>query len=369
MASSSASAVTGGHRHHRPPATVTASWQPTTTGSTAQFRGLDAVSRKVAWLGGSDGSVLRTVDGGASWQNVSPPETTGLLFRDVEAFSRDRALVLAIGPGDASRVYRTDDGGVTWTRTFTNDDPDAFYDCMAFFDHRRGLAMSDPVDGKFRIIATRDGGRTWAVQPTAGMPDAIAGEAGFAASGTCLTTAGRKDAWFGTGVGAARVFHSRDGGLTWTVAATPMHFDADTGAGIFSLAFRDRRHGLAVGGDLGAQETAVDAAALSRDGGTTWSLVPAAVAPPGYRSGSAWVAGHRHHQATAVVVGPFGSDLSTDAGRTWTPIPAPAGQVVGKGFDSVECASDGSCWASGPNGQAARLVLDRGHRHPHGTRR
>jgi len=133
-------------------------WQPVPTGSTQQFRGLDAVSKRVAWVGGSAGQVLRTIDGGKTWQDVSPPGSTGLLFRDVEAQSAYKASVLAIGEGDASRIYRTTDGGRHWDLTFVNDDPLAFYDCMDFFDGgRRGLALSDPVGGKFRIAATFEG--------------------------------------------------------------------------------------------------------------------------------------------------------------------------------------------------------------------
>ena len=86
-------------------------WQPVPTGSDQQYRGLDAVDRRVAWVGGSAGEVLRTTDGGKTWRDVSPPDSAGLLFRDVEAQSAHRASVLAIGEGDASRIYTTFDGG------------------------------------------------------------------------------------------------------------------------------------------------------------------------------------------------------------------------------------------------------------------
>src|SRR3954453_22666318 len=130
-------------------------WVPVPTGSTQQFRGLDAVDRRTAWVGGSAGQVLRTVDGGRTWQDVSPPGSAGLLFRDVEAQDARRASVLAIGAGTASRIYTTADGGRHWTTAFVKDDPAAFYDCMAFYPgHRAGLTLSDPVDGKLRIAAT-----------------------------------------------------------------------------------------------------------------------------------------------------------------------------------------------------------------------
>ena len=368
VTSSPGAAVASGNAGHRPhgPAGHHAlpSWQLTPVDTVEQFRGLDAVSHKVAWVGGSNGSVFRTVDGGDTWANVSPPGSTGLLFRDVEAFGRNRAVVLAIGEGDASRINRTGDGGQTWTQTFTNPDAAAFYDCMAFADTRHGLALSDPPDGKFRIIATRDGGRSWQVRSNAGMPAALDGEFAFAASGTCITTTGRHDFWFGTGGGAqARVFHSRDFGKTWTVAATPM-LSAPAG-GIFSLAFRDPRHGFAIGGDFLATGQAVDALAVTRNGGRTWHLVPAEDAPDFYRSGSAFVQipdrrhSHRSHASrVALAVGPTGSDISFDGGNTWTAFDPASG-----GFDAVECASDGSCWASERAGKVARLSFPAVARH------
>jgi len=143
--------------HHKAPR-----WKPVPTGSDQQYRGLDAVDKKTAWVGGSAGEVLRTTDGGRTWKDVSPSDSAGLLFRDVEAESAQRASVLSIGNGEDSRIYRTTDGGRHWRTAFVNDDPDAFYDCMDFFaGGKRGLAMSDPVDGKFRIAATDDSGRRW----------------------------------------------------------------------------------------------------------------------------------------------------------------------------------------------------------------
>ncbi|GAA4717858.1 WD40/YVTN/BNR-like repeat-containing protein [Phytohabitans rumicis] len=311
---------------------------------TARLRGLSVVSHRVAWASGSAGTVLRTVDGGRSWAQVGPPGTADLQFRDIEAFSADRAVILSIGEGEQSRIYATADGGRTWTETFRNDEPRAFYDCLAFFDHRRGLALSDPVDGHFRIASTVDGGRSWRVLPPDGMPPALAGEFAFAASGTCLVTADRGGpfAWFATGGGAAaRVFRSATYGRTWTVTDTPV--PSGPTAGIYSLAFRDPGQGIAVGGDFAAPTVAPDAAALSRDAGRTWRT--AATVPGEYRSGSAWVP---RTARTALAVGPTGSDVSDDGGRTWRRFDTGS-------FDAVDCAADGTCWASGEQGRLARL--------------
>lgn len=326
-----------------PAAPRSLSWQLTPTGVTAQLRGLSVVSRQVVWASGQRGTVLRTTDGGRSWRQVSPPDVATLDFRDIEAFDESTAVALSIGPGEQSRIYRTGDGGATWTESFRNTDTAAFYDCMAFFDRKRGLALSDPVDGKFRVLSTSDGGASWAVLPTEGMPPALDGEFAFAASGQCLTTFGR-DAWIATGGGAqARVLHSRDGGRTWSVSVTPL---ASSGsAGVFALAFRDPRHGVAVGGDFLAPTNGVDALALTRDGGRTWS--EPVTAPQGYRSGVAW---HPFFGFVVLAVGPTGSDVSIDGGRHWH-------QLDAGSFDTVECARDGSCWASGTQGRVAKLRL------------
>jgi photosystem II stability/assembly factor-like uncharacterized protein len=328
----------GGSRDYR--------WQLTPTGSTASLRGLSAVSENVAWASGSGGTVLRTTNKGATWQSVGPPGTQALQFRDIEAFDKDTAVILSLGdpptPPDSFRIYRTTNAGQTWSLVFQNDEPTAFYDCMAFFDKHRGLALSDPIDGRFRIIATNDGGRSWRIVE-ADMPPALPGEFAFAASGQCITTAGGRDAWFGGGGAAARVFHSRDRGQTWTVASTPML--SGEAAGISALAFRDVKHGLAAGGDFADTTVAPDSLALSNDGGESWELVDDA--PNQLRSGAVWVTGR-----DAIIVGPNGSDASFDQGRSWS-------RFDDGSFHTVDCAGGHACWASGTGGRVAYLVRDR----------
>ncbi|QXJ26441.1 oxidoreductase [Actinomadura graeca] len=335
---------TAGAASAGPSARPAPTWRSTPTGTDSRLRGLAAVSRKVAWAAGSGGTVLRTTDAGRTWRTTGPPDAAGLEFRDIEASGADRAVVLAIGEGEASRVYRTSDGGRTWELAFKNDEPRAFYDCMTFFDRRHGLAVSDPVDGRFRIISTRDGGRSWKVLPNTGMPDALPGEAAFAASGQCLVSQGRRDVWLATGgASKARVFHSRDRGRTWTVADTPLPSSASQG--VFAVAFRDRRHGIAVGGDYRPGEPSPSAAATTSDGGRTWR--PAPRPPAEYRSGVVWPV---YTGPAALAVGPTGSDGTLDAGRTWTRFDTGS-------FDTVDCAPDRSCWAAGEKGRAATLLL------------
>jgi photosystem II stability/assembly factor-like uncharacterized protein len=325
------------------PSWAQAQWMPQDSRTKARLRGISPVSRDIAWASGSGGTCLRTTDGGTTWVVRSVPGASGLDFRDVHAVDADVAYLLSIGAGETSRIYRTADGGRTWTVQATNRDPEGFLDALAFWDVGHGCALGDPVDGRFVILATDDSGKDWKRPPIEGMPPARPGEGAFAASGTCLVTQGERNAWFATGgAGVARVFRSTDRCRTWTVHETPIRAGTPS-SGIFSLAFWDASHGVAVGGDYKTPEASGGFVALSSDGGRTWTLARG-TQPAGYRSGVAVVPGTQG--PTLVAVGPTGTDVSTDGGENWRRL----GTI---GFDAVGFAGPGVGWAVGEDGRIA----------------
>jgi photosystem II stability/assembly factor-like uncharacterized protein len=317
-------------------------WTSQTSGVTARLRGVSAVNERVAWASGADGTILRTADGGRTWQRQTIPGTDKLDFRDIDAVNERVAYLLSIGPADASRIYKTIDAGANWTLQFTNDDAKAFYDAMAFWDADRGIAMSDSVDGHFVVLTTRDGGRRWTRVPDASLPSALPNEGAFAASGTNVAVLPPDRVWIGTGAAAkSRVLRSSDAGATWAVADTPIA--ASASAGIFSIAFRDAMHGVVVGGDFKQEGEAVKNAAVTSDGGVTWTLVTGL---GGYRSVVASLPGAN---PSWIASGPTGSDLSMDDGRTWKPI-------EGLGYHAFAIARRGAVgWGVGEDGRIAKL--------------
>lgn len=327
--------------------TAEAQWTAQASGTTASLRGVSAVSARVAWASGTGGTVLRTVDGGATWRADTVPGAAALDFRDVEALDADRAWVLSIGNGSASRIYRTTDGGRSWALQFTNRDTTAFFDCLAFWDERSGIAVSDPVRGRLVLLLTTDGGARWTPLDSASAPAALEGEGAFAASGTCLVTRARAHAWIATAFGA-RVLRSADEGRSWAESRTPLASGA-AAKGVFSLAFADTLRGVAVGGDYSAPSDTAGTAAFTTDGGATWTA--AAPSPRGYRSGAAWVPG----TTTVVAVGTSGTDLSRDGGRTWTPVDATS-------LNAVAFAPGGTGWGVGPRGTIVKWTGGRGPR-------
>jgi photosystem II stability/assembly factor-like uncharacterized protein len=327
-------------------------WESQSSGAKVRLRGVSAVSPTVAWASGERGTYARTTDGGRTWQTGQVPGAAELDFRDVDAFDAHTAYLLSIGEGERSRIYKTTDGGASWRLQFKSARPTAFFDAMAFWDRDHGIAMSDPVDGRFLIITTADGGATWRETPREGMPPALAGEGGFAASGTCIAVEGQRNVWFGTGgTPGARVFRSTDGGRSWKVAATPIIHGKS--AGVFSVAFRDARRGVIVGGDYTKEGESENNAAVTRDGGRTWTPVGGDARPHGYRSCVAYVPGARSARTTTpllVAVGPSGSDYSTDDGMSWKSFSA-------EGFHTAGFTRAGDAgWAAGEQGRVAKYL-------------
>jgi len=287
---------------------VKAQWVKQSVNTTSSFRGLSVVNEKIIWASGTGGTVIKTIDGGDAWQVMPVPSAEKLDFRDIEAFDANTAYILSIGSGESSRIYKTTDGGKTWTEQFHNRNERAFFDAIACWDVNNCIAMSDPVDHKFVLIETNNGGATWSTIDTSNMPATKDGEAAFAASGTCLITQGKNNAYLVTGGSDARVFKSTDRGRTWAVYDTPM-VKGTPGSGIFSIAMYDDKKGAIVGGNYEKPEQSTSNLALTRDGGKTWRAVDGL---SGYRSSVSY-----RGENSFYAVGPTGSDITDDNGKSW----------------------------------------------------
>ncbi len=314
------------------------SWAPQASGTTASLRGISAVSPLVAWASGDKGTVLKTTDGGSTWRAAGLPGVADLDFRGIKAVDENTVYLLSSGPGPLSRIYKTTDGGERWMLINPNTDRDGFWDAIAFWDSTHGIMLGDPINGRFTILTTSDGS-TWQSQKG---PTAEKDEGAFAASDTCLFTRGTREAWFGTGgPGGGRIFHTEDGGVTWSVSKTPLRHDSPN-AGIFSLAFSDGRHGVAVGGDYSKPAESAGNIVITEDGGKSWTAASVITPPSGYRSavtslGDLWL-----------TVGTSGWDVSKDGGRTWN-------SFGDASYNAMSFAAGDAGWAVGPKGAIARF--------------
>lgn len=323
-----------------------AQWSIQNPGTLASFRGMSVVGPDVVWISGTKGTFSWTDDAGQQWHTGHVTGAESFDFRAVHAISLDTALLM-VSSQDTALIYRTTDRGLSWKLQYHDASKGAFLDAIAFFDSNRGLALGDPLNGRFVVLETTDGGQHWARIPDSGLPPSLPGEGAFAASGTAMITCGPRDAWFGTGGAAAsRVFHSRDGGRTWSVSNTPIQAAAAP-AGIFSLACAGRRHLIAVGGNYAKSDSATATVARSDDAGATWTASRPAAATA-FLSGVAYLdnapAGH------VIAVGTNGTALSLDGGRTWT-------QQDSLSLNVVMAGASGHAWAAGAHGSLAALKI------------
>ncbi len=317
------------------------------SGVTTLLQAVSAVNMNTVWAGGAGGVVLRTTNGGDTWERRTIPGADRLEFRGIHAISASEAWAMSAGNGAQSRIFHTADGGASWTAQFINPDSTAFYDCITFFDAMHGVAYSDASQGRTIILRTVDGGDHWNVLPATAVPAPLKGEGGFASSNSCAISVDASHGWIAASEPGARVFRTSDAGATWTIAAAATPFVHDSQAGITGLSFRDRRHGIGVAARVNAQmmrDTASAAVATTDDGGVTWMLRQRPPAP-GSLSGVALIPGVS--PMTAAIASYGGLFITRDGGDSWT-------SVSTHGYWAVRAAGK-RAWGVGPGGRITRV--------------
>jgi hypothetical protein len=337
-----------------------AQWQIERSGTTASLRGIHAVSADVAWASGTNGTVLRTLDGGQGWRPCTvPPGAEKLDFRSVWAWDVDHAMVMSSGPGSESRLYSTHDGCRTWSLVFTNPDADGFWDALQFDGTRFGVILGDPVQGSFTMFVTYDGGGQWTRQANPCLRTMEPKQGAFAASNQSLAIVPLQDANSPPGTGVNhQIWFGTSGGWLYSFELAPLELISATGgenaasscthvralplgskdsAGVFALAFHDGTHEVAVGGDYSQPQNGTNTAAFT----TVSAQWHVALHPPaGYRSTVGWNA----IDASWITAGSNGSDISRDNGNTWQPLDQGNWNAISLPF------------AVGPDGRIARLI-------------
>ena len=331
-------------------ALAAAQWQLVPLPSKASFRGLSAVDDNIVWVSGTEGTVLRTVNAGKTWEALKIPKAEDLDFRGIRAFDATTALIMSSGPAEKgqARVYRTTDAGRTWKLVLEEKSKGAFFDAIAFLDPKHGILLGDPVDGHFMVYITADAGETWQRVSPEKIPDVLPNEGAFAASNSCLAVEGTNDAWFATGgASVARIFRSTNLGESWSVFNTPVR-PANATTGIFSLVFQGALHGMAVGGDYQKQDALFPNPLVANDGGRAWHGIGT---PQGRFLSSVGVApGAAHMPGIFFAAGPSGIYSLSPTGQ-WV-------QQSDLNVNVIAFPSAKSGWAAGPKGLIAHWNIE-----------
>lgn len=278
------------------------------------FRGLSVVDNEILWVSGSQGTVGRSLDGGITWKWMKVAGFEKTDFRDIEAFDKNTAVIMGIS--EPAYILRTSDGGDTWQTAYENNSPGIFLDAMEFADDMHGMVIGDPIDDKFFMGRTADGGKTWQPIPESNRPVADSGEACFASSGTNIRKISESELVFITGGLSSHIFIQNK-----KIPLPIIQGTQSTGAN--SIAVKNKETMIVVGGDFTKKDDKTKNCVLTKDGGLTWKFPT--IPPNGYRSCVEYLSGN-----TWITSGLNGVDISKDDGDNWTSISTESFHVVQK---------------------------------------
>ena len=304
--------------------------------SNASLRAVYALNENVVWASGSNGAVLKTLNGGQTWTKVKSP-IDSLDFRDIHVFSENSVIVMSAGEATKGRakLFQTIDGGETWILIYESKQPGVFFDSFDFWNAKDGILLGDPIDGHAFLLKTDDGGVYWSKVSNFVAPELKTGEATFAASGNSLVVKGKQSVWFAT---QNRVFFSNDMGRDWSSSPTPL--DKSESAGIFGIHFWDEKNGIVVGGDYKQETEGGKNVAFTKDAGKTWTMdLPTKLY--GLKE-SAFMLPNK----TLIAVGASGVSTTSDLGKVWN-------NMNYENYHSISCKGK-KCWLVGKNGNIAK---------------
>ena len=201
------------------------------------FFGIAAPAPKVLWAAGSLGKVVRSDDGGRTWQRQNTPVRETL--QDIAAWDSENAVAV----GNQGVVIRTGDGGRTWQQV---EAPRSAVSNMLLRVAAGVNGSAIAVGEMGAVLASADYGRSW--QRLGDERDIT------------LNDVARQEAHLWVAGEYGKLLHSPDEGRSWNEIRTPAT------ASLTGIAFRDARHGVAVGLE--------GVLIVTRDGGASWVRMP-----------------------------------------------------------------------------------------------
>ena len=177
----------------------------------------------------------------------------------MQAFDENTAIVFGIE--SPAKFYKTTDGGKNWRLVYDNNTPGIFFSAAAFWDNKNGIALSDPVEGRFIIVITSDGGENWTnrvkilrrlLKAKESLPQAV----------QILPCPVKTKLSLSPAAPQQESFISTDKGASWSFVNSPL--ESGTGSnGIFSIAMKNEKEGIIVGGDYKKESDANSNAACN----------------------------------------------------------------------------------------------------------
>jgi photosystem II stability/assembly factor-like uncharacterized protein len=278
---------------------------------------IDAVSSEVAWAIGADGTdenkdmtvFTTTRDGGGTWSG-GEVDCNATAFSMVSGVSADTAFIAAYGSGSDNQILRSTNGGKSWEEILSGAGSSSFFNVVHFFNSDEGFVQGDPEGGEFELYTTSNGGENWNRVDGSEIPDPIASDE-YGTVGHY--TAVEDTVWFTTTYG--RIYKSEDKGHTWDVSQV---YSGEYNTYIKVAFNQDGQSGIADVSIVDGQTTIRDTLYKTSDGGQNWA--PLDYSGNFYHAGVSSIPGNPN---TFVSVGSdyentaMGVSYTEDGGKTW----------------------------------------------------
>lgn len=163
------------------------------------LRGLSIPSQKVIWASGSKGSIVKSVNGGESFEWLQLKGYESRDFRAIHAWNENEVVIVAVAA--PAIILKTMDGGVHWKKVYENTDTSMFLDAIAFKNATEGTVIGDPINDTIFMLHTKDRGANW--ERTKGSywkSNVNKGEAFFASSNSNLAYLNNKIVFISGGI-------------------------------------------------------------------------------------------------------------------------------------------------------------------------
>ncbi len=240
----------------------------------ASFRAIRSHKNQI-WIGGTQGMVIHSNDGGASWQEQQVPGAEKLDFRDLAVIDKQKIILMSAGPADkgAAKLYFSKDHGQSWSIMFEKKLGPYFFDAIAWNQKKQeGIMLSDPMNGQFPLFLIKNGGEKVEEIKISSFPALLPREAAFAASGSSLLWINGKLNLVTGGSAQARILQSQDETFT-KFQVMHQSIPADSSSGFFSIGARNKTNYWVVGGNyLRLNENNIGILE-SRDAGKSWNKI------------------------------------------------------------------------------------------------
>lgn len=191
-------------------------WKKLSSPTSYLLNKLFFIDSSLGWIGGEEGTILGTTDGGESWSLLYSARITYIL--DIFFLNRNLGWVLYWDsrPPFASKMLKTTNGGADWdTASCPGENP--FFYAVCFIDSLTGFLAGPP------ILKTTNGGQSWYeayVYDVDTLPPNLSGlpvkELSFANKNIGYACGGFKDI-------AGVMWCTSDGGESW--AAKGLYID------------------------------------------------------------------------------------------------------------------------------------------------